>query len=318
MLNALDARLTTWIAAQNPWTNVYGVARTILALGMLLTLLANDTSTLFRPAAGQPDVPMLQPPFAFLSIFYWVPVEVGRWLCIAGLLAVVSGWRPRITGVVHWLVVFSFFKSVTLQDGGDQVAMALTTLLLPYTLTDPRRWHWDAPSDRIVGRAGLVRRVIALSTWLALRIQVCGIYFHAAVAKVTVAEWVDGTALYYWLNDPMLGMAPWLRPVVVPVLNSPLGVVLMTWVPLMLEMILFAALFMSRRQWSLWLAAGILFHAGIALTLGLVSFWCSMTAALILYLRHYDDPFTLQPLREVRRRVRTWRADRQPVAAAAG
>ncbi len=40
-----------WAASATPWTNVYGVGRTLLALGTLVTLAFTRTSQLILPAA---------------------------------------------------------------------------------------------------------------------------------------------------------------------------------------------------------------------------------------------------------------------------
>jgi len=37
------------------------------------------------------------------------------------------------------------------------------------------------------------------------------VYFHAATAKLAMEEWLNGTVLYYWLNDPVVGLSNWLR-----------------------------------------------------------------------------------------------------------
>ena len=57
--------------------------------------------------------------------------------------------------------------------------------------------------------------------FLALvRIQVAAVYFHAAVGKFSVPEWVDGSVLYYWLLHPTYGAPGWLTPMLEPILLS--------------------------------------------------------------------------------------------------
>lgn len=293
MLDRWRYTLHTYATSHTPWTNVYGLARTLLAIGTLLTFLFSHSSSLFRPAAGISEAPVCSAWFSDAALFCQFPpdaLEIPRWLCVGALLLVVSGWRPRITGILHWYIAWSFNASAMMLDGGDQVTVVLTTLLLPLTLTDPRRWHWQRCSPTRV-QLHPYQSLIALSTLWMLRLQVAGIYFHAAIGKFSVEEWLDGTAVYYWFLDPMLGVAPWLKQLLLPVLYDPLGITLMTWGPLLLELILFAALFMDRKRWPLFLVLGIIFHASIAVAIGLYSFACAMSAALILYLRHYTDTF---------------------------
>lgn len=167
----------------------------------------------------------------------------------------------------------------------------------PFALTDPRRWHWGkVATEAPVGREELAR-LLAISSYVVIRIQVAGIYFHAATAKFRVEEWVDGTAVYYWFTHPSFGMAPWLEPLVMPLLTNPITVSLLTWGALLLEVFLFTGLVIEKRYRRWLLILGITFHAGIALIHGLISFGLAMWAALILYLRPFEDEFEFGTLR---------------------
>src|SRR5688500_5023921 len=150
MQNTLAERLgrpaRDWAAAVNPWTTVYGLARTLLALGTAGTLIFNEPGLLFRPGSGVLEYPICQSMWDFGLFCQFSPfLGLARWVAVAVLLVTASGWRPRWTAVPHWYVAFSFQTSAITLDGGDQVAAVLTLLLLPLALTDKRRWHWQRP-----------------------------------------------------------------------------------------------------------------------------------------------------------------------------
>ena len=277
-----------------PWSNVYGLARSVLALGTLITLVANHTTILFHPLAGVPAPPVcggwLQNASAYCA-FGSANLELVRFLSIAGLLLVCSGWRPRFTGLLHFYIVYSFYSSVSLSDGGDQVAMVLTTLLVPLTLTDSRKWHWAKPKAYESSVGEMTKRIIGVTTFFVLQVQVALLYFNAAITKFSVEEWIDGTILYYWWQDPIMGVADWFRPIADFLVETPTLVVALTWGSLALEMILFCGLFMSKKSRQYLLYPGMLFHLMIALTMGLWSFACSMIAALILFTRPFENEF---------------------------
>lgn len=317
MLTRLRDRAWRRVRATVPWTNAYGLARTLLALSTLATLLFSSTRTLFRPALGVPVVRVCADVSRF-SLYCLVPEDRlgwARWLAIVVLAVAASGWRPRWTGVLHWYVAFSLLASSVMVDGGDQVNAVLTLLLVPVTLTDPRRWHWQAWPHRapVTPREPYVR-LVAFSALAMCRLQVAVIYFHAAVAKLRVTEWEDGTAVYYWFTDPAFGMPGWMRPVMMPLLTGPF-VTVITWGALLLEFMLFTGLVMDRRHRRTLLVLGILFHGGIGLIHGLISFMLSMWAALLLYLYPVDRALTL-PLRLRRRRPATEDVARRPAGAA--
>lgn len=267
---------------RSPWASGLGLARTLLALGTLGTLLATTPQTLMAPLADG----TIPPTCSDLTKWgLWCAVtagkgELARWLSIAALLLVASGWRPRFTGVLHWYIAWSLMANASILDGGDQVTTVLTLLLVPVTLTDPRRWHWQAMPK---GEPG-IGRVIGYTGMVLIQIQVAVIYFHASIAKLGVREWADGTAMFYWLRHPTFGADGWTRPVAEFITGSPVGVAALTWASIVLEFALAVALLLRPPLRRVLLVAGITFHGLIALTMGLISFSTAMTAALLLYL----------------------------------
>ena len=284
-----------------PWTNVYGLARTLLAGATLLTLLCNRADFLFRPLGVEIAQEVHDIPLLGISLFTLLPgdrLEIARCLAIAILALVVVGWRPRITGLLHWWVTASFAVSSVIVEGGDQAAAILTLLLVPVTLTDGRRSHWSAPeppdADRRPGVAAAVATAVATSALALVRLQMAVIYFFACTAKLGVAEWANGTALYYWFLHPTFGVDGWRRALLLPILVDPVGVTLMTWGAMAIEALLFMGLLMERRFRPHLLVTGILFHAGIAAIHGLPTFGMIMIAGLVLYLVPTDRALTVR------------------------
>ncbi|MFK3983262.1 sporulation-delaying protein SdpB family protein [Micromonospora sp. NPDC050397] len=268
--------------AEAPWGSGLGLARTLLALATLGTLLATSSSVLLSPLADGTKGAVCAGPMQ-AGLWCVVPAwqgEAARWLSVAVLLVVASGWRPRFTGVLHWWVSWSLLVNTSIVDGGDQVTAVLTLLLIPVTLTDPRRWHWSRPPVREPGLARLVACVVLI----LVQVQVAVLYLHASVAKLGVREWADGTSLYYWLRNPTFGAPDWLRPLVDVVTDSSLGVALLTWGSVALEFALALAILLGPAAKRRLLVAGLLFHASIAIAMGLISFSTAMGAALLLYL----------------------------------
>lgn len=295
-LTAFD-RYLTHLMARNPWTNVYGVVRSLLACGTLLTLLCNDTGTLFRPIAGMTECPSCIG-MAQYSLFCLLGnLELARWVSIGLLTLVAIGIYPRFTALLHVYVAFSLMSTVILVDGGDQVTLVLSCLLLPLALTDPRKWHWsEAPRTEKPSYGFQVRKMIALTSYSLLRLQVALIYFEACVGKFKVAEWADGTAIYYWFSNPVFGLSPEMHGLLLPILANRWCILLLTWSVLVFEGSLFLGLTLEPkyRRYLLWMGIG--FHFMIILVHGLPSFFMAMTSALLIYLRPFYQPFSVRPL----------------------
>ncbi len=322
MLTRIGEAARSWAREPVPWTNVYGLARTLLALGTATTLAFTPTGYLFQRLAADAEAPACSGARA-IGAFCLAPspwLEPVRWLLVLLLLVIASGWRPRLTAPVHFWIAFSVANNATVVDGGDHVTLVLTVLLLPLALTDVRRWHWDPPASTVAtGPREEAARFIARVALTLIRVQVACIYFHAAVGKFGVEEWVDGTAVYYFFQDPTFGGTPFVLALLRPVLRTPL-VCAITWGTLVLEYLLSAALFMPRRYWRPLLAAGLALHLGIAWVHGLVSFGFAMSAALVLFLRPFDVPFELPRFARHRRRTeaeKTTLARRAPEPLAA-
>lgn len=295
MLQKIGVYAYNLAVSSSPWTNVYGLARTLLALATALTLSINDANTFFRPSSSSMTYPNCE---GNISIFCVVPtdylyLDIVRWISVILLLVVASGWRPRITGVIHWWITYSLFVSALTLDGGEQVGAVLTFLLLPITITDPRKWHWKRDDNSIdISDKQLSMRIISHVSIIAIRFQVAILYFHATIAKLFSHEWVDGTAVYYYMNNPMLGLPSYLYKIVEPVIASSM-VVVPTWGTLILQTLLFAAFFTPKRYWKYFLFIALVFHETIAVMMGLISFSITMSAALILYLRPSEEDFII-------------------------
>lgn len=280
-----------------PWTNVYGLARSLLAFGTLATLLVHDADFLFRPLGIEQyetgnNIYLLR--WSLFTMLSGENLELARWLSIVLLLFVISGWQPRITGPLHWWVSFSFASSCVIVDGGDQVTAILTLLLLPICLTDGRKWHWQQSPVKVLSNTrNKTSGFIATSSLWVIKLQVAVIYFIAATAKLSVPEWSNGTALYYWFLHPIFGFSEWLQPLFLGILVQPIGVTLLTWGVLILEIILFAGFFMAVKHRKKLLVIGLLFHFGIVVVHGLFSFFFAMSAALILYLWPLHQSFKI-------------------------
>lgn len=264
-----------------PWSPWYGLARSVLAFSQLLTLIFNDPKWIFQPLGVPASALGLAWPASW-SLFALLGIDAGRWTSVIILLVVVVGWRPRITGVLHWWVAFSFTASAVIVHGGDQVCTVLTLLLIPVTLVDRRKWHWQL-SPEPTGET--FAAFFARCALVAIQFQVAVIYLAAAAGKFAVSEWINGTAVFYWFRHPIFGLSGWRQDLIDPLLTTSFGVVMVTWGVIAIELMLSAAALGSRRFKRVMFLLGVLFHVGIIVVHGLASFGVAMIGALILYLR---------------------------------
>jgi antimicrobial peptide system SdpB family protein len=174
------------IFANNPFGYSYALGRTILSLSTLLTLLFNETTTLFKIAGGFNESVQCGG-VTSLSIFciFKYDLTTARFLGIFILALVFVGYRPRLTGLLHFYVTASFNASAITLDGGDQVAVVLSFLLLPISFIDNRISHWHIIEPT---KSTNFSKIVGATFMFLIKIQVSVIYFNTAIGKFFVSE----------------------------------------------------------------------------------------------------------------------------------
>jgi len=278
---------------ENPWNNVYGLARSVLALGTLLTLLFNKSDVIFFDPNEAGQIVLINAAKVYTWNFFtiWNNLVVARVFAIILLAIVISGWRPRLTGILHTWISLSFIHLGTFVDGGDQITAVLSLLLLPICLSDNRIWHWTKGTNGLKGKSHIYLQLFCLSLFLIIRVQMAVVYLNAATAKLSVHEWLDGTASWYWFKDPVFGYNDSVARVMDPLMKNPIILSFFTWLPIFFEFSMFLGLVLDKKYRKYLLVMGLLFHFSIIIIHGLVSFFFAMAGGLILYLRPFNQEF---------------------------
>ncbi|WP_181420645.1 HTTM domain-containing protein [Curtobacterium sp. MCPF17_046] len=265
-----------------PWTATLGAARSLLFLSAGLTYLLSPTTVLFTPVDGA------LPGRCAASVHWmawpcWLPEGVvAGGQATAGVLCLIaaSGWFPALTAVPMAVLLIALPLTSAAPDGGDQLAGILGLLLLPVSLTDWRRTSWTAVQpERALG----ARVLVAYSALALAKLQIAIVYLVACLGKLSSAEWVNGTALFYWVRNNVFGAPPLLRPVAEWVTMRPVLVAASSWGTLVLEFSLaIAVLLPTPFRLRILLPIALLFHLAIWLVLGVSSFAFVMGAALLI------------------------------------
>lgn len=265
----------------------FAAGRSTLALATASELIFTHPAALFT-RVGPVRGPLCAPHSASLFCLGQPHdyLDARRWIAIAALLLVASGYRPRLTAIVHLWIVFSVSTSVTLPDGGDAIALIVVLLITPMCLADPRRWQWSAVCTRMTPTG---RALAYLSFW-ALRLQIAYLYADSAIAKMGVADWQNGSAFYYFVRDKMFGSAGVTAPLWLWLSNHAVTTLAVTWGTIVLELAiaLFTLLDAHWRMIAFWLCAVL--HTLIFLSMGLFSFSLVMVGAAALAATRLTNP----------------------------
>lgn len=194
-------------------------------------------------------------------------------LCVQAIAAIclICGYCERFCGVVAWFTLFTLGNRLPeLQDGGDNVAtlaLLFSTMLLPHRVQQHGR----------------------LTTWIhnvgvaVLIFQICLLYFTAGTMKIGGGVWRDGTALYY------ISSTRWFsHPTALEMFKHAIPSMLAAYAT-MLHQLWFPIAVFTRLRLP-WLLFGVMFHIGIAVFMGLITFSMFMVALELLIISdvHYE------------------------------
>lgn len=262
-----------------------GFARSAVALGALLTMLATPKDQLFFRSLQYPHGVICTGLNAKLGLYCGFPNLLPGVRGVIGyiiLVLVVAGLFPALTSWLHAWFAWSFASSVPVIDGGDQIAQALTLLFIVFHLGDVRPTHWGRRMKSL--RIDLATAPIRASAIMLFAIQGSVVYLHASIAKFGVHEWGNGTAIWYWLQEPSFSPPGWLYVPLNALFSHAFTAIVATYGVLAFEFILGVAIIFPAKMRRRLLIPGLLLHLVFAMTFGLWSFLCSMSSLLIMYL----------------------------------
>lgn len=286
----------------NIYTNKLGIARSLIALALLVTLLTCNKDILFVEALGLTDHSTFIEKINLFMFFGYENLYISYSIAITVLSLAVIGVYPRITGIFHWWVTFSFFTSSIIIEGGDQIAQIFTFFFIPITLLDNRKSHFATRKN-----ISDTSKNISDGIWFILKIQAALLYLEAGIGKIySSIEWADGTALYYWINNNLFGRGDALVDLMNTLMESPYLTFILSYSVIILEIILFGALFSGNQKfknWLFWIALS--FHFSIVIYFGLFSFFLNMSGVLIIYLLDIKQPLNFEKFKSHLNKVNT-------------
>lgn len=217
----------------------------------------------------------LRPAFAW---FFWPDSAVAgvHGLFLGLLLLMLLGVGTRVAALAIWVLHMGFLQRNYAIVFGADVISAVLLFYLAFARTEDRLsvaslWRREAPPAP--------RAPEALSSMFArlLQVQIAVIYAYTGFEKLRGASWWDGTALWTVLGNPQMVAfnMDFVR-------GAPLVIAALTFATILFE-IYWPAAVLSRRSRGPWLAAGVLFHAGIGAIMSLWTFSLIMLSAYWLF-----------------------------------
>jgi antimicrobial peptide system SdpB family protein len=266
--------------------NTITLARALLASSMLITLIFTPLENLF-PYYHISKLNESTNLILKLNYFLWFEnLLVPYIFSILILIIVILGLLPRFFCIIHSWVSYSIFYSMLIVEGGDQINIILTFLLIPICILDKRKNSWI--NLHINQKKETFLSINSMYALFFIKVQMAILYLNAGVSKMFAPEWSNGTAVYYWFYDSMFGAPLWLQSSIGFLFKNDITISLINWSVIFLEIGLFSAIFLKQKHKYILLTLGLFFHFTIIIIHGLPTFFLAMTAGLILYLSKLD------------------------------
>lgn len=287
-INHLYSTIINWLD-EHTSKSIIGFSRSLLAAGMLLQLAFNNIDSIIPVHKLQAlDLNALRYRCNFFLLFNAShPVEM-QILAILILAFTLTGYLIKLTSLLHFWIVASFFMFKPGITSVENIEMVITLLLVPVCLFDNRKNHWHKPFIN-----NTFNDLIQSIFLFFIKLQVAFIYYDSLHDKLYIKEWLNGTVIYYWFTHNFFGLHPSLISFLEPFLTSIPVLLLLAWSSLAFEALLAIALIFPLRFRLLLLKYGIIFHFSILLIHGYSSLFFAMSAALFLYLYPAKKPFSL-------------------------
>ncbi|MCX7105329.1 MAG: HTTM domain-containing protein [Methylococcales bacterium] len=180
------------------------------------------------------------------------------WMGIIAAFMLMIGWKSRLAAAITWLVWVSLWnRNPLLLDGDD----AILKLMCFYLMLSSCGNCWSVD-------ACLHIKPQQVSVWplRLIQFQIALIYFVSGWVKFHSPEWLDGTIMQYVLIHPQYSRWDGWSFIDNPLLS---GVLLALAGFIRWWELLFPFLLINARSRKISLLIGILFHAGLLLTMNL-------------------------------------------------
>lgn len=217
---------------------------------------------------------------------HWLYFEVVFHLGILVALAFLVGALSRLTNLLHFVFLTSLYlRNPLLLDGGDNLAVLVLFFLV---FTDTSATWSLRKKPRSITRSNRPRLSILVHNLavFAIIVQLLVLYTVSGLHKVQGALWQDGTALYYILQVPEFSWPPFSDVLRKSAFFSTAGTYFTVFFQLS-----FAGLMLNRYARYIGLAVAVIFHASVAILMGLTAFgaYIIATEAVLLKDAEYNQ-----------------------------
>lgn len=207
------------------------------------------------------------------------------WIHIISAFCLGIGFYTRISSIVLFLTMSSLhFRNPLIINAGDDLMRVFAFLLMfapsgACLSVDRLRTKRppSAPQQEQVGQPEPLTLTIVPWSMRLMQIELTLLYFQYFWTKMAGESWVDGTAVYYVLNNTTIEHFPWPLD-----RHNELVAKTLTIGTLVIEFFLWNLIWVKRFRYYV-LLAGVLLHAGLEYTLNIPVFQHVIFVSYILF-----------------------------------
>ncbi|WP_242068189.1 DCC1-like thiol-disulfide oxidoreductase family protein [Bacillus thuringiensis] len=231
----------------------------------------------------------------YLTIFQFasntIAFDILFHLGIIVTILYIIGYKGRITSILFFIFTYSILqRNWLLGDGGDNLLRVLLVYMMftkntAYFSFDSKKF-WEKHRTGVQDGTYRISTLLHNFAALACIIQICILYFTAGMYQAMGNLWTHGTALYY-----IMQVDQFTFPVLKNILyDSPLLLTILTYLTIIVK-VSFPFMLFNRITKYISVFSIALFHLGIGIGMGLVSFSAIMIIADLMIIS--DDDYRI-------------------------
>jgi antimicrobial peptide system SdpB family protein len=262
---AIEKSITEYILSFRLNEKKYRLVRILISLAVCNDILFYPSGSFTLPYAHS---------FSLFSLFDETTAKI---FSVFILLFYILGFVPIITSILFFWLCYSLRSAEYAANGGNFLVMIFAFLMVPLSIVSAKKKNTE--------QIQFVLNASALLSIFTIRLQVSVVYFFSAWAKLKDVTWRDGSAIFFWANEPYTGWPNWMGSFKEYFFQYSLLSGIISWSVIVIEFLIAFAYLFSRPAKNKIFISAVVFHLMIAIFHGLVSFSLVMIAALILYIR---------------------------------
>lgn len=278
-------------------TPYFYIGASLARIGLGLILLYSYLTLYFQRniiygpnGLGNPDFTLYS--LSNSPIYFQIIYHLG--ILIAILFVI--GYKGRLVSILNFIFAYSLInRGYLISDGGDNLMSLLLFYLMFADVT--QYFSIDSKINKNI-KNNEFKTILHNFAIYACIVQICIVYVTSALYQLQGDKWINGTAIYYITQVDIFS-----NPFLTGILNhSDILMTFLTYFSIIIKIAFPFMILMGKKSKIFIVSCIILFHSGIGIFMGLITFALTMIASETLIFSDFEYRKIFLYLRKLKRK----------------